>query len=78
MGPVLFKFFINGLDERIECTLSILVDNTKLGKSVVLLEGTKRLQRDLDRLDQWAKSNHMTFNKGKYQVLNWSRKNPAI
>ncbi|CAM4601782.1 unnamed protein product [Lepidochelys kempii] len=70
-GSVLgLVLFINDLEDGMDCTLSKFADDSKLGGEV------DRLQRDLDKLEDWAKRNLMRFNKDKCRILHLGQKNP--
>ncbi|GAB0176456.1 mitochondrial enolase superfamily member 1 [Grus japonensis] len=76
LGPALFNIFVGDMDSGIKCTLSKFADDTKLCGVVDMLEGRDAIQRDLDRLERWARANRMKFHKAKGKVPHMGRGDP--
>jgi len=67
LGPALFNIVVGDMDSGTECILCKFANDTKLCGMVDTLEGMDVFQRDLDRLERWARANLMKYNKAKVQ-----------
>ena len=54
LGLILLSIFISDIDSGVKCTLSKFAEDTKLWGAVNKPEGQDAIQRDLNRLEQWA------------------------
>jgi len=61
LEPILFNIFISDIDSGVK--------RTQLWGAVDTQEEWGAIQRDLDRLEQWAQLNIMRFNKTKCKVF---------
>ncbi|XP_072107366.1 uncharacterized protein [Mobula birostris] len=75
LGPLFFTLYINDLDYGIDGFVAKFADDTKIGGGAGSAEETESLQRDLDRLEEWAEKWQMKYNVGKCMVMHFGRKN---
>ena len=85
LGPILFLIFINDLPLEIISPLSLFADDTKIFTRIISemsktrrrgSNGSQVLQRDLNRVMEWANKWKMEFNVDKCKVMHLGRLNP--
>ena len=69
LGPLLFLIYNNDLPDNITSTVRLFADDCVLYRIIMNAFGAKELQKDLDRLTEWAKIWLMIFNADKCFVL---------
>jgi hypothetical protein len=79
LGPLLFLVFINDITNNIESNINLFADDTSLMEIIDnYVDSYAKLNRDLNRLSNWANKWLVTFNANKTVYLKISRKtNPA-
>ena len=71
LGPILFLIYISDIGEGLTAQTLVYVDDTKVKQKVNTEEDVENLQRELEKLDKWAKCNNMNFNGKKFQVVRY-------
>ena len=72
LGPLLFLAYVNDIGRNIESNIRLFADDCVIYREI-LTKDMITLQRDVDRLGEWAVDNAMKINPSKSQALCFTR-----
>ena len=78
LGPILFLLYINDLPDSLQSQVRLFADDTAMYLTVQGQADSKKLQNDLDILQEWEREWDMEFNPSKCQVVHITRSRPPI
>jgi len=78
LGPLRFLLYINDIGNEIKSKLRLFADDSLLYLAIDCKDDCSRLQKDLDKLVEWASEWQMTFNASKCYVLRITNKNKPV
>ena len=85
LGPVLFLIYINDLPLEVESPLSLFADDSKIFSRISMeeispendtVDGHTKLQDDLNKTTEWARTWKMEFNVEKCKIMHLGYNNP--
>ena len=74
LGPLLFSLHINDITTYIESEIRLFADDCVCYREIKDKEDTLKLQRDIDRLGNWARKWGMRFQPVKCNMMQLTRK----
>ena len=78
LGPVLFLLHINDITENVSSETLLFADDCVCYREIKDINDCEILQRDINRLGEWAVSNGMRFQPAKCNIMRLSRKRNNI
>ena len=72
LGPLLFLAYVNDIGRNIESNIRLFADDCVIYREI-LTKDMITLQRDVDRLGEWAVDNAMKINLSKSKALCFTR-----
>ena len=67
LGPSLFIYYINDLQDRLRSTVRLFADNNIAYLTITSEDDAENLQEDLDKLAQWGEDWFMQFHPENVQ-----------
>ena len=74
LGPLLFSLYINDISADIESEIRLFADDCVCYREIKNEEDTLKLQRDIDRLGNWARKWGMRFQPVKCNMMQLTNK----
>lgn len=78
LGPLLFVIFIDDIKNFISAKFQVYADDLKIYHQINNITDCEVLQRNVNRVVQWAKANHMPLNLNKTKHICLSRKTNTL
>ena len=73
LGPLLFLAYVNDIWRNIKSTIRLSADDCVIYREIINKEDIEKLQKDLDRLGEWAVENAMKINSSKSKAVRFTR-----
>jgi hypothetical protein len=73
LGPLLFLAYMNDISMNIESTINLFADDCVIYRKIINKKDIENLQKDLDRLGEWAVENAMKINPSKSKAVCFTR-----
>ena len=73
LGPLLFLAHVNDMWRNMESTIRLFADDCVIYRKIMNNADMEKLQKDLDRLGDWAVENAMKINPSKSTAIRFTR-----
>jgi len=73
LGPLLFLAYVNDIWRNTESTITLFADDCVIYRKMINNEDMEKLQKDLDRLGEWAAENAMKISPSKSMAVRFTR-----
>ena len=78
LGPLLFLAYVNDILRNMVSTIRLFANDCVIYRKITKNEDIEILQKDLDRLGEWAVVNAMRINPSKSKAVRFTRPDQRI